>query len=120
MLYILIGFFSANTAAKAFGKAINTTTGIDHFLFARVERMALTAHVNVKSSTQGRSCCECVATAASYSHRYVIWVNFWFHDVRLCLCMCAATRTNAEHRTTMDEMAVLRGRDATRKIIQRK
>jgi|GEM_PF-6779486 len=44
-------FFSADTAAETLGEAIDTTTSINHFLLASIERVALAAHVYMEVST---------------------------------------------------------------------
>ncbi len=75
-------FLTANTAAETLGELVNTTTGVNDFLLASVERVAFAAHVYVELAfTHGRSSNEVVAAAAANSYWNVIWMNFWFHDV---------------------------------------
>jgi hypothetical protein len=84
--------FFANTRSETFGEAVNTTTGIYHFLFAGIKRMTFAAHVDVKIFAQRRGGFECITAAAVNSYRGVIRMNFWFHDIGLVV-FCAATRT---------------------------
>ena len=91
--------FGADTAAEALGELVDTATGINDFLLASVERVAVATYVYVQVFTQGRCGYEVIAAAAANSYRRVVWMNFWFHDS--CLFMCAATRTFAEHRTSV-------------------
>ena len=44
---------ATDTATETLGEAINTATGINDFLLASVERVALAAHVYVERLTQG-------------------------------------------------------------------
>lgn len=75
-------FLTANTAAETLGELVDTTTGVNDFLLASVERVAFAAHVYVEFAfTHGRSSNKVVATAAANSYWNVIWMNFWFHDV---------------------------------------
>lgn len=75
-------FLTANTAAETLGEFVDTTTSVNDFLLASVERVAFAAHVYVEFAfTHGRSSNELVATAAANCYWNVIWVNFWFHDV---------------------------------------
>ncbi len=75
-------FLTANTAAETLGEFVDTTTGINNFLFTCVERVTFAAHVYEEFTfTQGRSGYELVATAAANCYWDVIWMNFWFHDV---------------------------------------
>ncbi len=73
---------TANTAAKALGELVDTTTSVNDFLLASVERVAFAANVYVELAfTHGRSSYKLVATAAGNCDWDVIWMNFWFHDV---------------------------------------
>ena len=44
----LVFLGTADTAAETLGEAIDTTTGINYFLLAGVERVARTTYVNVQ------------------------------------------------------------------------
>ena len=81
----------ADAAAEALGELVDTTTGVNDFLLAGVERVAVATHVHVQIFAQGRCSGKRVAAAASYVDGYVVWMNFWFHGI--CLVLCAATRT---------------------------
>ncbi len=84
MLTILL--FSRDTAAKALSELVDTTTGINDFLLACVEWVALTAHVYMEFAfTHSRSRYELVTAAASNSYWNVIWMNFWFHGICLSI-----------------------------------
>jgi hypothetical protein len=92
--------FCSDAAAETLGETVDTATGINDFLLARVERVAFAAHVYVEIFTQRGAGFETVTATAINSHFNVIWMNICFHD--LCLdVICAATRTLAEHRTTV-------------------
>ena len=81
LIYVLL-LFSADTAAETLGELVDTTTGINDFLLASVERVAFAAHVYMEFAfAHSRSSYEFVTAAAGNSYRNVIWMNFWFHDV---------------------------------------
>ena len=67
------------TARKSLIEAIYTTTTIHHFLLARVERMTLTAHVDLHVFAQRRACLDFVATAATGCNVLVTRMDFCFH-----------------------------------------
>lgn len=115
----LVSFFSADTAAETLGEAVNTTTGINHFLLAGVEGVTCAAHVYVERSAQGRCSGKFITAAASHVHRCIIGMNFWFHGICLEYCVPPPEQRPSTAQR-LKEMAVLRGGDATRKTRQRK
>jgi hypothetical protein len=75
-------FLTSNTAAEALGEFVDTTTSVNDFLLASVERVAFATHVYVEFAfTHSRSSYKLVATAAGNCDWNVIRMNFWFHDV---------------------------------------
>jgi|SRR5690554_5430572 hypothetical protein len=76
-------FLGTDAAAETLGEAINTATGIHHFLLAGVEGVAQAAHVNVEVLGQGRASFESIAAAAVNNYVGVFGMNFGFHDIRL-------------------------------------
>jgi hypothetical protein len=87
LILLKLIFLSRDTATKTLGETINTTASINNFLFARVERVASTAHVNVEIFTNSRTGFEVITTTAVDSNFNVIWMNISFHDFwPLMLC----------------------------------
>ena len=67
-------------AAVATTEFIDLAGGIDNFLFTRVERMALSADVNMHGiATIRRAGLEAIATATSDGHLFIFWMNLGFH-----------------------------------------
>jgi hypothetical protein len=87
LILLKLIFLGCDTATKTLGETINTTASINNFLFARVERVASTAHVNVEIFTNGRTGFEVITTTAVDGNFNVIWMNISFHDFwPLMLC----------------------------------
>lgn len=62
-------------------KAIDATTAIKNFLFARVEGVTLRTHFDQYVFTQSRLGLDNIAAAAGGLDWAVGWMNFWFHDI---------------------------------------
>ena len=92
--------FRSDTAAETLGETVDTTTGINNFLLAGIERVACAAHVYVEAFAQSRPGFKGVTATAINSNFSVIWMNISFHDQCLDV-ICAATRTLVRHRTTV-------------------
>lgn len=60
-------------------EAINTATGSNITLLASIERVALTAHVQVQIVTDGRADFHDVTARAVCSNFFVFRVNIFFH-----------------------------------------
>ena len=69
------------TGGVFLAETLNATGGIDNLLFARVERMALRANLDVEWLATGRTGVELVATAAGNGDFNVVWVNSVFHFI---------------------------------------
>ena len=78
-------------------EAVDTATGIQHFLLASVERVALGADVDVHVLGQRGTGLDDVAAAASGFDFNVIWMDIGFHGKSSRTC--AATRPYVEYRT---------------------
>lgn len=60
-------------------KFVNLTCGVEHFLLARIERVAVRANLDVQVLANRRARLEVVAAAASNSDLFVIWMDVCFH-----------------------------------------
>lgn len=84
------------TAGEALVEAVNTTTGVDHFLFAGVERMAFGTDVDGDVFSNGGASFDHVSAAAGGDHFAVFGLDAFFHGD--ASCAYAATRSCAGHR----------------------
>lgn len=80
-------FFHA-TAAKAPVKPLDTTSGIDHLLLARVKWMALRTDLQVDILTHCRFRLDHVATATGGGNLFVFRMDACFHLLDLLLIKC--------------------------------
>jgi len=70
--------FGAATS-EALVEAIDTTTAVQHFLFAGIKRMTLRAHIDVNVFTDGGACFDDVATAAGRCHIAIFGLDIMIH-----------------------------------------
>jgi hypothetical protein len=77
----LPGNLFAARDAEAFVEALNTTTGINNTLFAGVERVAFTAHVQVQIVTHGRAGFDHITARTGCSNFNILRMNTFFHGV---------------------------------------
>ena len=81
---MLVGARKWLFAAVAFTEFIHLTGGIHNFLLASEKWVALRTNINThRLVTVGRTRCEGVATAATYTYILVLWMNFRFHGISL-------------------------------------
>ena len=73
------GFLFAAWNVETFVEAVNTSTGSNITLFASIERVAFTAHVQVQIVTDGRADFDDVTARAVCSNFFIFWVNIFFH-----------------------------------------
>src|SRR5271163_2903282 len=75
------GLFASSLAGYCIFLAefIDAAAGIDDFLFARVEGMAVGAHFDLQVMADGRASLEFVPAGAGDHDLFVIWVNAGFH-----------------------------------------
>lgn len=72
-------FLFAAWNAETLVEAVNTSTGSNITLLASIERVALTAHVQVQIVTDGRADFDDVTARAVCSNFFIFWVNIFFH-----------------------------------------
>src|SRR5688500_7730673 len=59
---------------------VDATAGVDDLLLARIERMAVRAHLDLQVVAQRRARVEGVATAAGHRDLFVLGMDCVFHD----------------------------------------
>lgn len=108
---------STSTTAETLVEAIDTTTSVDHFLFAGIERVAFCTNFDGDVFGNGGAGFNHVATAAGGYHFAVFGLDAFFH--RDCLEAYAATRSCAGHRILV-KVAGVKGANTTRTRQMRK
>ncbi len=76
----------------AFAKGINTTSSIDHFLLAGVERVALSTNIQVQVFGQRGANRKLIATTALHVGGVVSRMNTLFHGDSLKKCLAMLTK----------------------------
>ncbi len=89
-------------AAKTFLKAIDTTTTVQHLLFTRIKWVTLRADIDMDVLRQSRTSFNDIAATAGRGYFPIFGMNICFHSERLNNVLCAATRSCAGHRTTVN------------------
>lgn len=62
-------------------EAIHSTTGVQNFLFAGIERVALGTYLNIEVISERGLGFKAIPAAAGHIDRRVIRVDFWFHSL---------------------------------------
>lgn len=67
--------------AVATTEFVDLTSGVEHLLLTRVERVAVGANLNVQVFPRRRASCEFVTTTTSNRDLVVLWMDFRFHFI---------------------------------------
>src|SRR5687767_8489246 len=76
---------------------VDATAGVDDLLFARIERVAVRAHLDLQVVAKRRARREGVPAAAGHGDLFVLGMNCVFHS---CFLPCAGSTKKARSVTT--------------------
>ena len=76
---------SAVLARIALAELVHTTAGIEHFLLARIEGMAVRTHFDLQIVPESRARFESIPATARDGNFFIVGMNAFFHDLMLWL-----------------------------------